>query len=53
MSELETRELRDNIVSGLGVAFQKLLQEKKKNGSDFVFADKGKLIKVKAEEMRT
>ena len=51
MSERETRELRDNIVSGLGVAFEKLLLEKKKDGTDFVFADKGQVIKVKAEEM--
>lgn len=48
---METRELRDNIVSGLGAAFEKLLLEKKRNGSDFVFADKGQVVKVKADEI--
>ncbi len=51
MSELETRELRDNIVNGLNLSFQKLVQEKKRNNSELAFADKGKMIKVKATEI--
>lgn len=51
MSELETRELRDNILNGLNLSFQKLVQEKKKENSELVFADKGKMIKVKATEI--
>ncbi len=51
MSELETRELRDNIVNGLNLSFQKLVQEKKRNNSELAFAEKGKMIKVKATEI--
>lgn len=51
MSELESRELRDNILNGLNVSFQKLVKEKKKNNSEMVFSKKGKLVKVKATEL--
>lgn len=51
MSELETRELRDNIILGLNIAFQRLIQEKKKTNSELVFANKGRVIKVKATEI--
>lgn len=51
MSELESRELRDNILNGLNLSFQKLVQEKKKNNSELVFANKGKINKVKATEI--
>jgi len=51
MSELETRELRDNILNGLNLSFEKLIQEKKKSNSDLAFSDKGRLIKVKATEI--
>lgn len=51
MSELETRELREEIVNGLNISFEKLVQEKKKSNSELVFATKGKVIKVKATEI--
>jgi len=51
MSELETRELRDNILNGLNISFQRLIQEKKKNNSELVFSNKGKVVKVKAAEL--
>lgn len=51
MSELETREIRDNILSGLNLAFQKLIQEKKKNDAELAFGDRGKVVKVKAAEI--
>lgn len=51
MSELESRELRDNILDGLNATFQKLVNDKKKTNSELAFSDKGKLIKVKATEI--
>jgi hypothetical protein len=51
MSELESRELRDNILNGLNLSFQKLVKEKKKDNSELVFANKGKINKVKASEI--
>ncbi|MFA5850708.1 MAG: hypothetical protein WC833_12625 [Bacteroidales bacterium] len=51
MSELETRELRDNILNGLNISFQRLIQEKKKNNSELAFSNKGKVVKIKATEL--
>jgi len=51
MSELETRQLRENILQGLNIAFQRLIQEKKKNNSELAFSDKGKIVKIKASEL--
>lgn len=51
MSELESRELRDNIVDGLNRSFQKLVSEKKKEDSELAIADKGHVITVKASEI--
>lgn len=51
MSELESRELRENILNGLNATFQKLVTEKKRTNSEMAFARKGKLVKVKATEI--
>ena len=51
MSEIESRELRENIINGLNVSYQKLVKEKKEKNSEIVFTDKGKLVKVKATEL--
>jgi len=51
MSELETKELRDSILNGLNISFQRLIQEKKKNNSELAFSNKGKIVKVKAVEL--
>ena len=51
MSELESRELRDNIVDGLNRSFQKLVQEKQREDSELAIADKGHVITVKASEI--
>lgn len=51
MSELETRELRENILLGLNIAFQRLIREKKKNNSELAFSSKGRVVKVKATEL--
>lgn len=51
MNEQETRELRDSILTGLNLSFEKMIQEKKRTNSDLVFASKGKMVKVKATEL--
>lgn len=51
MSELETRELRENILNGLNLTFQKLVTEKKRDNSELAFADQDKVVKVKAVEI--
>ena len=44
MSELESRELRDNILDGLNATFQKLVKEKKRTNSELAFVQNGKLV---------
>ncbi len=51
MSEIETKELRDNILNGLNVALHRLIQEKKKTNSELAISNKGKVVKVRATEL--
>ncbi|MDD2584243.1 MAG: hypothetical protein WCR61_02770 [Bacteroidales bacterium] len=51
MSEIETKELRDNILNGLNIALHRLIQEKKKTNSELAISNKGKVVKVRANEL--
>ena len=51
MSELETRQLREDILAGLDLTFEKLMTEKKKSNSELAFARDGEVVKVKAVEI--
>jgi len=51
MSEIETKELRDNILNGLNIALHRLIQEKKKSNSELAISNKGKVVKVRASEL--
>ncbi|MBC6109925.1 hypothetical protein ACFOG5_07880 [Pedobacter fastidiosus] len=45
-------EIREKIRNGLNLAFEKLVAQKKKNSGVFVFSDQGKIIKVKAKDIK-
>jgi len=45
-------ELRDKIRLGLNLAFKKLVAYKAKNDGVLVFSDQGKIIKVKARDIK-
>ncbi|MFA5714062.1 MAG: hypothetical protein WC960_07835 [Bacteroidales bacterium] len=47
----EKKELRDNILNGLDIALHKLITEKKKSNSELALSNRGKVIKVKANEL--
>lgn len=51
MIEAQSRELREDILKGLSLSFQKLISEKKKSNSTLAFAKDDKVIKVKAVEI--
>ena len=51
MYEQESRELREDILKGLELSFERLVSEKKKSNSDLAFAEKGKVITVHAVEI--
>ncbi|MDH6358457.1 hypothetical protein [Parabacteroides sp. PF5-9] len=51
MSEQEVREFEENIVKGANIAFQRLVNEKKKDGGELVFSRNGHIFRVKATEL--
>lgn len=51
MNEQETKEIRDNIISGLDETFSRLITEKKRSNSVLAFEEDGKVVKVKAVEI--
>jgi hypothetical protein len=51
MIEAETRELREEILKGLILSFEKLVSDKKKTNSELAFAEDEKVITVKAVDI--
>ena len=51
MYEEQSREMRDEILKGLNLSFQKLISEKKKSNSKLAFVEDDKVITVKAVEI--
>lgn len=51
MSEQEVREFEENIVKGANMAFQRLVNEKKKENGELVFSRNGSIFRVKAVDL--
>lgn len=51
MSEQEVREFEENIVKGANIAFQRLVNQKKKEDGELVFSRNGYIFRVKAVEL--
>lgn len=51
MSEQEVREFEENIVKGADIAFQRLVNQKKKENGELVFSRNGHIFRVKAADM--
>ena len=43
-------DIREKILEGLKIAYEKLIEMKRKNGSVLVISDKGEIIKIKPEK---
>ena len=52
MSEQESRKFRDNLIEGLGISFQKLVEEKTRKGDPLAFAEKGEVVDVEAKDLK-
>jgi len=52
MSDVEIKELRDKIVRGIALAYERLVEQKKKEDGELVFSDKGKIVKIKARDLK-
>ena len=51
MRKNDITDIRGSIINGLEISFQRLIQEKRKNNSELVFAQNGKIIKIKASDL--
>jgi hypothetical protein len=47
----DTDILRDKILKGLQISFEKLVKEKAKNDEELVFEENGEIVKVKAKDI--
>ncbi|WP_299287172.1 hypothetical protein [uncultured Mucilaginibacter sp.] len=51
-SDLKNEELLKKIEKGLDLTFKKLLKSKRQTDGVFVFSENGKIIKVKARDIK-
>lgn len=51
MNEQEVREFEENIVKGANIAFQRLVNQKKKEDGELVFSRNGHIFRVKAADL--
>ena len=51
MNVQEVREFEENIVKGANIAFQRLVNQKKKEDGEFVFSRIGHIFRVKAVDL--
>jgi hypothetical protein len=52
MTEKEVDALREKIVKGITLAHERLVEQKKKEDGEFVFAKDGKIVVVKARDLK-
>lgn len=52
MNEMETRRVRNGLMEGMGRSFQRLLDQKARNGERLAFSKDGKVVKIKAMDLR-
>jgi hypothetical protein len=50
--EINNTEIREKIRKGLDLTFKKLVAYKQKNNGVFVFSENGKIITVKAKDIK-
>ena len=51
-SDIKNEELFEKIKKGLDLTFKKLLKAKRQTDGVFVFSENGKIIKVKARDIK-
>lgn len=50
-SKINTSELREKILKGIDLAFEKLIRTKQKEDRELVFSKDGQVIRIKANDM--
>ena len=52
MSDIEVQQMEENILRGVALAYERLVEKKKEDG-ELVFArEDGKIVKVKAKDLQ-
>lgn len=51
MNKVKTIELRNKIIKGIDLAYDRLLTAKQKDDSELVFSRNGKIVKIKAKDL--
>lgn len=51
MNEKEVQEMEKKILEGFAIAYQKLVEQKKREDGELIFSDNGKIIVVKARDL--
>lgn len=51
MNKDKVKELRNKIIKGIDLAYDRLLTAKQKDDSELVFTRNGKIVKVKAKDL--
>ncbi|MDR2886042.1 MAG: hypothetical protein LBU95_04600 [Rikenellaceae bacterium] len=52
MDKNEMKETRDKILRGINLAFDRLVEQKKKEDGELVFSQDGKIVRIKARDVK-
>ena len=52
MSDAEIKEIREKILKGIALAYERLVEQKKKDDGELVFSENGKIVRVKARDLK-
>ena len=51
MNKDKVKELRNKIIKGIDLAYDRMLTAKQKDNSELVFTRNGKIVKIKARDL--
>jgi hypothetical protein len=52
MTKVELKDMRTKILQGIEMSYNKLLSERQEEDGELLFSEKGKVVKVKARELK-
>ena len=52
MDKKKIKDIREKILKGISVAFDRLVEQKKKEDGELVFSQDGKIVTVKARDLK-
>jgi len=52
MDKKEIEEIREKILKGMALAYERLVEQKKKEDGELVFSENGEIVTVKARDLK-